>query len=182
MIFEGHLRIGKGHFSMEGIFEKGIIYGRAFWWCFIIALPFQNYTSKNNPITFQLWPNSVTAKVVLVIRKVKVCIHGTFIRVVMKNNESNEFSLHHLAWWTVRGDLDGYLYKGIHDSHCDYDTIGDLDDLATMLTIANMMTMITTVDQISKLIIIHLFHAFSAYKTMYHALYWLVWNMSFNRP
>ena len=51
----------------------------------------------------------------------------------MKNNESYEFfSLHHLAWWTVRGDLDGYLYKGIHDSHCDYDTIGDLDDLATM--------------------------------------------------
>ena len=40
--------------------------------------------------------------------------------------------------------MDGYLYKGIHDSHCDYDTIGDLDDLATMLTIANMMTMITT--------------------------------------
>ena len=65
----------------------------------------------------------------------------------------------------------GYLYKGIHDSHCDYDTIGDLDDLATMLTIANMMTMITTVDQISKLIIIRLFHAFSAHKTMYHALY-----------
>ena len=41
--------------------------------------------------------------------------------------------------------MDGYLYKGIHDSHCDYDTIGDLDDLATMYTIANMMTMITTV-------------------------------------
>ena len=72
MIFEGHLRFRKGHFSMDGIFEKGFFYGRAFWWCFIIALPFRNYTSKNNPITFQLWPNSVTAKVVLVIKKVKV--------------------------------------------------------------------------------------------------------------
>ena len=36
------------------------------------ALPFRNNTSKNNPITFKLWPSSVTAKVVLVIRKVKV--------------------------------------------------------------------------------------------------------------
>ena len=42
-----------------------------------------------------------------------------------------------------RGDLDGYLYKGIHDSHCDYDTIGDLDDLATILTIANMINTVS---------------------------------------
>ena len=30
MILEGHLRLRKGHFSMEGIFEKGIFYRRTF--------------------------------------------------------------------------------------------------------------------------------------------------------
>ena len=54
----------------------------------------------------------------------------------MGRNEKNEsidfFSLHYLAQWIVMADLVGNLYKDIHDSHCDYDTIGDLDDLATM--------------------------------------------------
>ena len=59
-----------------------------------------------------------------------------------------------------KGGFGWILIQDIHDSHCDNDTIGDLNDLATMLTIANMMTMITTVDQISKLIIIRLFHVF----------------------
>ena len=84
---EGHLMVwylkgiydlGKGISLWAVYLKRAFFYGRAFWWCFIIALPFRNYTSKNNPITFQLWPNSVTAKVVLVIRKVKVYMEYLF--------------------------------------------------------------------------------------------------------